>query len=395
MFLHFCAVLGREQFVCVPDGSTGSLNCRIFKINIKNENSSFTLNLNSIKVNRSKVTTIGIYESLMHHVPNEFFNHFMKLEKLSIQGLSLSQIDQSSFEKAGNLITLKADLNYLTHLPTFTFSHANNLETIYLRGNLIETVDERAFTGLHKLRILSLSQNSIKSLAPKTFTDCTKLKILFLNNNQLKILNLDMFKRNMYLEWLFLEQNKIQKVEGKSAVVSYLKVINLLDNFCISNYFQSEMGVGNDLEAALKECLKNKTVDVGCRVETPSALEDCEKRMSFNLKLIENFEREEANLTCVQTNVTNAAVNASAERPQSDSTQSMQSTQLMQSQIKKCKQKMEDAVQEVEAQRVQCQRKMDRQSTARNVLQKQLQRLNKQLDECEEDSGILGFLFGY
>jgi hypothetical protein len=144
------------------------------------------------------------------------------------------------------------------------------------------------------------------------------------------------------------------------------------------------MGVGNDLETAVKGCLKSTEFEKDCQIESLPEVRDCEQRMSINMKLIENFERTEQSV-CESSNLTTPS-NTSADITQN---------QNMKLKIEKCRQKLEDSVQNLEAQKLGCQQKLDRQRVLRDLVKEQMQRVTKQLDECEEDSGIFGFLFGF
>ncbi|CRK97135.1 CLUMA_CG010532, isoform A [Clunio marinus] len=143
---------------------------------------------------------IGFFNSTVHQLPIDIFQHYPNAEILYAANLGLKTLSRALFENANRLVDVHLEGNNLTGLDEFLFHGAVNLRRIVLSNNQITTMGKDTFKKMivkslnafdnpyqRKLEEIDLSNNQLMDLEYETFSQLNSLKILLLAHNNIKL----------------------------------------------------------------------------------------------------------------------------------------------------------------------------------------------------------------
>jgi Leucine-rich repeat (LRR) protein len=116
------------------------------------------------------------------------FSDMSSLQRLLLEGNSLSSLPEFAFDDLKNLKYLSLKENKLPALASSIFEKLFNLQTLNLSKNQLLHVPRHIFAGLRETRLLDLSWNQLQDLSISSFSALPKLETLYLNNNMLSYL---------------------------------------------------------------------------------------------------------------------------------------------------------------------------------------------------------------
>ena len=138
-----------------------------------------------------------------------------KLQKLSLEGNSLTQLNDSIFINFGeNLMFLILSNNSITSIQPHSFKMLHNLRVLYLSKNKLTSLGAETFIGLMRLRRIDLSHNHIQNIDPHCFSPLTSLEELQLNHNRLKVLANGLFDGLSNIFELHLHDNRMTSLSA-------------------------------------------------------------------------------------------------------------------------------------------------------------------------------------
>jgi Leucine-rich repeat (LRR) protein len=127
-----------------------------------------------VRPNRSKIIKVD----------SKTFNKFQEILILHLEHNLIKDLDENTFLKLNNLVTLRLDFNRLEHF-NLKFSKDNKLKELYLNNNQIFSINFGAFSNLHKLKTLDLSYNKLERIKDNFFFGLKSLENFCLNNNEI------------------------------------------------------------------------------------------------------------------------------------------------------------------------------------------------------------------
>ncbi|RXM94790.1 Toll-like receptor 13 [Acipenser ruthenus] len=150
-----------------------------------------------------------------------------KLKRLSLQGNSISTIEDSTFVNCSSPNRLDLSRNSLKNLSDMSFRAMPQLHFLVLSYNQLSTVPN-ATQNLTSLETLDLSYNLIEKLHSYDFKGLRRLSCLNLRGNYIIILNKQLFTDLVSLQDLKLHNNLILDIpEPLAASLRNLKTLNL------------------------------------------------------------------------------------------------------------------------------------------------------------------------
>ena len=140
----------------------------------------------------------------------------VQLQKLFLDGNSISSLFGNSFPNCSELRTLSLAGNQIRSLEEDVFSRLNKLEYLDLSSNKIAVIQKSFFNGLESLGTLHMSNNPIQVLDSGVFDNMNNLKALTISNvaQNPKILEVNIFENLLNLEVL--------DIEGSPSLISNL-----------------------------------------------------------------------------------------------------------------------------------------------------------------------------
>lgn len=190
---------------------------------------------------------VEIEDSQMYFIPMELFESIKNIKALVIRNASIELIEPNTFSTAFHLYYLTLSHNKITFLPLETFFYTKDLQSLKLDNNQLESISENVFQKLTNLRVLELSHNKIKHLSYNLFHDLISLEFLYLAFNEISVLSLYQFKLTPQLYVINLSNNHITLIDdGTFDNLNYLHELNLANNICIKDIFNSPILKLND-----------------------------------------------------------------------------------------------------------------------------------------------------
>lgn len=225
-------------------------------LTLKKIKESFKLTgVESLKIKSTRSRTLV-------ELSSDFFQNFIELETLELEGNDYITFTENVFESLRNLNTLKLlvhdiivlphnvfkplwkletlwivssgrmkeetktlnfTLNWCINLKHFHLSEVrwpikvNNLlsfnrplESVSIVNNRIEVLSEKVFNGSSEILEISLVNNNLQSLPKKVFSTQVDLEKINLSQNQLESLDDELFSNNTELEVINLSHNKLK-----------------------------------------------------------------------------------------------------------------------------------------------------------------------------------------
>lgn len=205
-------------------------------------------------------------------LPTVLLLNLESLERISLAGNQLQEINESTFQHLYNLTAIDLSYNDIEHIDHGAFVGLINLYSLNLRGNrLVSFVGEHFNTGTG-LEILDLSDNRISQLSPTAFVIHPRLKQLNLSGNRFVQFPSDFVKSLQFLERLDLSRNALRHVpEFAYSQMGRLRVLDLsgnklesVDELAFHNSTQLQT---LDLSGNVLETLSERTMEGLLRLE--------------------------------------------------------------------------------------------------------------------------------
>ena len=196
------------------------------------------LNLAMLYLDDNQLTAIA---------PNTFPNG---LQRLHLSGNQLSEInlDILQIEQFGppenELQELTVSKNGITSLPHDVFCYTPNLQRLSIAGNQLQNVDLKPFANLKQLTFLNISENNLKSVLhgisrENRWKFCNNfdnrsiahllpnMQDIDLNNNEIQMIEGNLFKEMPIIETVLIRGNPLQMVD-KETFASLKNETNVL-----------------------------------------------------------------------------------------------------------------------------------------------------------------------
>lgn len=173
----------------------------------KSDDSGIDDRVNPKNANDSLV--LSIYEPTVHYLPNNLFQHFPDLVKLTVANAELRALSKASLEGFLFLAHVDFSNNEITELEFELFDDCAELVSINLSKNQIKELPSNLFYKLNFLTKLDLSHNRLVKLEAKLWPDASQLEEIYFNSNQLN------------------------EISWSSLPLKQLKTLDLKENDCI------------------------------------------------------------------------------------------------------------------------------------------------------------------
>lgn len=237
------------EITCVSQSSSW---CKIFTpADIQHDNyDELVINYADAK---TKVTNFHwIDRSVLKSFPSKIFDTFSNISLIHL-AVGVTELKESDFASAGNLmflylakngvtrltegvfsklskiIRINLDFNQIVEIQDYAFKNLNTLEDIVLEGNYINTLTRNTFTGAPNLLNLYLSRNEIETIENGAF-NLEKLQYLDLSDNRLTTIENGLFANAPALSSIYLEVNYFNQVPMEILKSPSLKTVSLIDN---------------------------------------------------------------------------------------------------------------------------------------------------------------------
>ena len=122
-----------------------------------------------------------LFDDRLH--PRQPFDDLTRLETLSLEHNSLTQLPEGVFDQLKHLRRLELSSNGLTTLDGGVFDELTRLTALYLDQNHLTILPADPFDGLRHLQYVELSHNQLTELPDGVFAGLTSLVELRLNDN--------------------------------------------------------------------------------------------------------------------------------------------------------------------------------------------------------------------
>ena len=164
------------------------------------------------------------------------FSNLVQLQALdlSINQLTSSWINKSTFKGLIRLVLLDLSSNKITKLESEMFSDLYTLQILNLRHNHLEILDANTFTSMNNLHELLLSHNKIKYLDAYSLNGLTVLSMLSIDNNALNGIHPEAFRNCSSLQILSLNGNELTKIPLALKDMRLLRSLDLGENLITS-----------------------------------------------------------------------------------------------------------------------------------------------------------------
>lgn len=185
----------------------------------------------------SSLIDLDISYTKLKILPTVLLLNLESLERISIAGNQLQEIDEGTFQYLYNLTTIDLSYNVIEHIDNGSFVGLINLYSLNLRGNKLTSFIGEYFNTGTGLEILNLSGNRISQLSPTAFAIHPRLRRLDLSENRFVQFSSDFIKSLQFLEWLNLSGNMLRHVnEFAFSQMGSLHDLDLSDNRIESVY---------------------------------------------------------------------------------------------------------------------------------------------------------------
>ncbi|XP_020291799.1 protein artichoke-like isoform X2 [Pseudomyrmex gracilis] len=220
----------------------------------------------------SSLINLDVSYTKLKILPTVLLLNLVSLEKISLAGNQLQEIDEGTFQHLYNLTAIDLSYNAIDRIANGAFVGLINLQSLNLRGNkLTSFVGEHFNTGTG-LEILDLSENRISQLSPTAFVIHPRLRRLDLSGNQFVQFPSDFVKSLQFLEWLDLSRNTLRHVsEFAFSQINRLYSLNLsgnkielVDDLAFHNSTQLQL---LNLSENMLETLSERTMEGLLRLE--------------------------------------------------------------------------------------------------------------------------------
>lgn len=141
------------------------------------------------------------------------------LEKLSLNGNSITKVSQNTFSGASSLTSISLHNNVILEIEDGAFDSLDGLTELDLSKNSITCITD---FNLCNLKVLNLSKNSMELFQSSRSTDFYKLTCLDLSENKMSYFPL--LPRNNVLEYLDVSRNHLQSVDVTGNPETHTKV---------------------------------------------------------------------------------------------------------------------------------------------------------------------------
>lgn len=164
------------------------------------------------------------------------FSNLVQLQALdlSINQLTSSWINKSTFKGLIRLVLLDLSSNKITKLEAEMFSDLYTLQILNLRHNHLDTLDADTFSSMSNLHKLLLSHNKLKFLDAYSLNGLTVLSLLSIDNNAITGIHPEAFRNCSSLQILNLNGNELAKVPLALKDMRLLRTLDLGENLITS-----------------------------------------------------------------------------------------------------------------------------------------------------------------
>lgn len=178
----------------------------------------------------------------IQNLKDEVFVKNSKLVTLDISNNEIEDISNSTFKGLSNLKSLNLSYNQLQFLPQGVFQDLRSIQQISISNNKFQILPFGVFDPIKSfLSVIDLSKNKIVSIQDDFFTFAPNVKKLLLNDNQIHKLALNTFNDLEHLEYLDLANNNLNElyrnVFNKLSSLNYLNLSrNKIVGFSYSSF---------------------------------------------------------------------------------------------------------------------------------------------------------------
>lgn len=187
--------------------------------------------------------TINLNFNGIHKIRKNIFSN-LTVEKISLRGNGISNLEPWSFYNLTNLRYLDLSSNNIPNLPTELFEMTRNLKVFDLSWNQLTTqlgapslsrftYFEEPFWNIDKIdnSLINLSFNQIDLIDARMFEGLIGIKKIVLSYNNITIINDNAFEKMSFLEEIDLEGNNLEKLtEPVLVTFRMVKDINMANN---------------------------------------------------------------------------------------------------------------------------------------------------------------------
>ncbi|CAO1421813.1 unnamed protein product [Diamesa serratosioi] len=171
--------------------------CELSNIQFRTINDTFRISgTHQLGRNHEDVEKVVFISSQLLKVPTVIFETFNNLTYLDINDVGLKAIHSKTFESCGQLRSINARTNNITHITEDSLQYCTELSHIDLSQNRIEKLHSRVFSSNSKLTTILINNNVITSIEP-----CNNVL------QQLKYLKYLALKGNICVNNLFDDEN--------------------------------------------------------------------------------------------------------------------------------------------------------------------------------------------
>ncbi|XP_011687012.1 PREDICTED: insulin-like growth factor-binding protein complex acid labile subunit, partial [Wasmannia auropunctata] len=179
----------------------------------------------------SSLIDLDISYTELKILPTVLLLNLESLERISLTGNQLQEIDEGTFQYLYNLTAIDLSYNVIEHIDNNAFVGLINLYLLNLRGNKLTSFIGEHFNTGTGLEILDLSDNRINQLSPIAFAIHPRLRRLDLSGNTFVQFSSDFIKSLQFLEWLNLSKNMLWHVnEFAFSQMGKLRDLDLSNN---------------------------------------------------------------------------------------------------------------------------------------------------------------------
>ena len=160
--------------------------CELSNIQFRTVNDTFSISgTHKTGRNDKDVEKVVFITSELLKVPTIIFETFNNLSYLDINDVGLKAIHRNTFESCGQLRSLNARGNKITHITEDSLQHCTELSHIDLSENHLEKLYSRVFSFNPKLTSILINNNVITSIEPchNVLQQLKNLKYLALRGN--------------------------------------------------------------------------------------------------------------------------------------------------------------------------------------------------------------------
>lgn len=155
------------------------------------------------------LTVIYMYNGVSANIPQIICDTFPNLISVSLYGVGVTEIDDTSFSGCSSIISLNLAGNRIRSISANAFVNLPGMQYLYLDSNALGTLPENVFANQQNLSTLDLTFNPFEDLPGGLFRPLGNLENLYLGYAGITTFNNQWFANNARLIYLYLTGNRI------------------------------------------------------------------------------------------------------------------------------------------------------------------------------------------